>query len=94
MAVVHAFNPALGRQGQADLCNFKDSLVHGVRGQTRLHSKTLSQKSQTNSNKLGAGEIGDGPRVTNAHCYSMMTIIHFQAGSGTHTSKQIKFSLK
>lgn len=42
--VVHAFNPALKKLKQVDICEFKTSLVYIVLGQLMLCTETLSQK--------------------------------------------------
>jgi hypothetical protein len=39
--------PATGRQRQADLCEFKASLVYIVPALPRLHSETLIKQSKT-----------------------------------------------
>ena len=46
------FIPALGRQGQVDLCEFEASLVYGVSSRTvRATQRNLSQK-QTNKQEF------------------------------------------
>jgi hypothetical protein len=41
--VAHAFNPALGRQRQADLCEFEASLIYRVSSRTpRTNRENLS----------------------------------------------------
>lgn len=42
--VVHAFNSALKKLKQVDICEFKTSLVYIVLGQLMLCTETLSQK--------------------------------------------------
>lgn len=40
--VMHTFNPST-QEGDADECEFKDSLVYRIPGQPGLHNEMLSQ---------------------------------------------------
>ena len=56
--VVHAFNPVLKRQRQADLCEFKASLLHGVSSRTTRavqRNPVWKTNKQTNSVVLSRG---------------------------------------
>lgn len=50
--VVHAFNPALKKLKQVDICEFKTSLVYIVLGQLMLCTETLSQKGGGRNGEL------------------------------------------
>jgi hypothetical protein len=49
--VAYTFNPAIGRQRQADLCEFMTYLVYRMNSKPKLHRETLSQNKQKQTNK-------------------------------------------